>query len=130
MLKLGVAASPGGVAVLLAQTSENPAQFFTQLGIASAVCFVLYLWLRDVTKQRDRALAALETIQPTLEAVKHAMERSNDAHITGAEAAKAVTVTLQNLPDAKVWYKLDEVVGKMSTALGKLEALEQRRPEG
>lgn len=130
MLKLGMVTSPSAGVWVIAQSSENPAQFFTQLGIASAVCFVFYLWLRDVIKQRDRAVTSLETIQPILTEILHAIQRSNDALQASAEATKAVSGAIQGLPEPKVWYNLEQVVGRMGRVVDALEAQQRREPGG
>jgi hypothetical protein len=129
MLKLALLSVPPGSAVLIAQSAESPVQFFTQLGIASAVCIVIYLWLRDTMKQRDRLMDAMEQIRPVLIEVQHALHRSNEAHQAGSEAAKALINTLRDFPDPKVWFNLDAVVGKMERVVGKLEAVD-RKPLG
>lgn len=105
---LGTAA--GSLAALLAQAEvpdpTNPTSWFTSLGVAGVVAFVVWLWQRDTAKQRDRLQKSYEELNPILGDVRDAIRQSNEVHKESASAHKVAAEALRNVPSEEVWTRL------------------------
>ena len=107
MLKLiAVVPLAGGLVAQAAGGTDPALGLFTSLGVSGAVAVVLYLWQRDTAKQRDKAMESLATLQPLMVEIQHALNKSNEAHVAGTEATKAITAALREMPAPEVWFRI------------------------
>jgi hypothetical protein len=105
-----IGSAAGSLAAIIAQAEApdptNPTSWFTSLGVAGVVAFVVWLWQRDTAKQRDRLQKSYEELNPILGDVRDAIRQSNDAHRASAEAHKAAADALKHVPSEEVWTRL------------------------
>ena len=106
-LLIGTAA--GSIAAVISQATPdptNPTSWFTSLGVAGVVAFVVWLWQRDTAKQRDRLQASWEELTPVLGEVRDAIRQSNEVHKASAEAHKSAADALSKVPPEDIWTRL------------------------
>lgn len=100
----------GASAAIITQAESpdplNPTSWFTSLGVAGVVSFVVWLWQRDTAKQRDRLQESWDEMSPILGEVRDAIRQSNEVHKASAEAHKAAADALSHVPPEEIWTRL------------------------
>lgn len=100
----------GSLAAIIAQVDSpdptNPTSWFTSLGVAGVVAFVVWLWQRDTAKQRDRLQTSWEELTPVLGEVRDAIRQSNEVHKSSAEAHKSAAEALRHVPPEDIWTRM------------------------
>lgn len=100
----------GGLAALVSQTGPpdvtDPVSWFTSLGVAGIVAFVVWMWQRDTAKQRDRAQKSWEELNPVLSSVLEAIRQSTEAHKASIEAQKSTIDAIGNIPSVETWTRI------------------------
>lgn len=85
------------VALVVSETVD-PTNSFTQLGVAAAVAVVLYMWLRDVGKQRDRMIDIHDAWTPLLTEIRDALRSLPQTQRDAAAALSKVAEALERVP--------------------------------
>ena len=107
MLKLAAILYPSLALWMVAQQAqEDPWSVFRQLGIGGAVAGVMYLWNRDIARQRDRFADQLEAQQVVSVENLHTIRQANEAHSKSADALVEATEVLRSIPSPEVWFRV------------------------
>lgn len=86
----------------------------TNVGVGAAVVAVLLLWLNDVKKERDKAVAIVESMAPVMQEALSALKDSNKAHAQSAAGLQATAEGLKRVPS-------EDLITRMTVQLERLE---------
>lgn len=87
-----------GTRVFGQSSTEDPTVWFTSLGAFTVAAAIGWAWLRDVSKQRDRLLQAVEQQGPILTEMRDVMRTNSETLRAAAEAMGDMAEALKRLP--------------------------------
>lgn len=111
--------SPFYTVWLLAQTAEpSPVAWFTQLGAFAVAAVIGWAWLRDISKARDRMLAAIEQQGPILAEIRDVMRTSADTLRAAGDAMAAMSEALRTrTPDQAELVRIRDLLANLESRL-------------